>query len=136
MEKLFTLVNPELALMGFELIELDFAGGSLRITIDKPSGVSLDDCVAASRRLGLILDASDPIEGRYRLEVSSPGLNRRLKSAREYEYFSGRKAKVQTAQGVMRGTIRGLKGEQLILEVDGEEVAVPLGDIMKANLDF
>jgi ribosome maturation factor RimP len=136
MDKIFTMANTELSMMGFELIDLEFAGKSLRLTIDKPGGVTLGDCVSVTRRVGLLLDAEDPIESNYRLEVSSPGLNRRLKTAREFEHFSGRRAKVQTDQGIFRGTITALKGENVIFEVEGSEVSVGLSDIIKANLDF
>ncbi len=123
-------------MMGFELIELEFAGKSLRLTIDKPGGVTLDDCVSVNRRVSMLLDEQDPIESAYRLEVSSPGLNRKLKTAREFEHFSGRKAKVQTSEGIIRGTIKALKGENVIFDIDGSEVSVGLNDIIKANLDF
>jgi ribosome maturation factor RimP len=136
MDRLYTMVNPELAMMGFDLIELEFAGKSLRLTIDKPGGVTLDDCVSVNRRVSLLLDAEDPITGSYRLEVSSPGLNRRLKTVREFEHFSGRKVKVLTAGGILRGTITGIRGETVLLEVDGAEMSVGLSDIIKANLDF
>jgi len=136
MDKLFTIVNTELSMMGFDLIDIEYIGKSLRLTIDKPGGVTLGDCVSVTRRVGLLLDAEDPIESKYRLEVSSPGLNRKLKTAREFEYFSGRRAKVQTDQGIFRGTITALKGENVIFEVEGSEVSVGLSDIIKANLDF
>ncbi len=130
------MVNPELAMMGFELIDVEFAGKSLRLTIDKPGGVTLDDCVSVNRRVSMLLDAEDPIESAYRLEVSSPGLNRKLKNPREFEHFSGRRVKVQTSEGIFRGTIKTLKGEIVIFEVDGSDVSVGLNDIIKANLDF
>jgi len=136
MDKIFKLVNTELSMMGFELIDLEFAGKSLRLTIDKPGGVTLGDCVSVTRRVGLLLDAEDPIESKYRLEVSSPGLNRKLKTAREFEHFSGRRAKVQTCEGIFRGTITALRGENVIFDVEGSEVSVGLSDIIKANLDF
>jgi ribosome maturation factor RimP len=136
MDKLFKLVNTELSMMGFELIDLEFVGKSLRLTIDKPGGVTLGDCVLVTRRVGLLLDAEDPIESKYRLEVSSPGLNRKLKTAREFEHFSGRRAKVQTGEGIFRGTITALKGENVIFDVEGSEVSVGLSDIIKAYLDF
>lgn len=135
-ERLVNMVSPELAMMGFELIELDFTGNSLRLTIDKPGGVSMDDCVAVNRRVSLILDTEDPIESSYRLEVSSPGLTRRLKTPREFEHFSGRTVKVQTARGTIRGTLRGLDGSSVILDVDGTDVSMDMKDIIKANLDF
>jgi ribosome maturation factor RimP len=136
MDKIFAMANTELSMMGFELIDLEFIGKNLRLTIDKPGGVSLGDCVSVTRRVSLLLDAEDPIESNYRLEVSSPGLNRKLKTAREFEHFSGRRAKVQTAEGIFRGTITALKGENVIFEVEGSEVSVGLSDIIKANLDF
>lgn len=136
MDKLFTLVNPELAMMGFELIELEFSGKSLRLTIDKPGGVTLDDCVSVNRRISFLLDTEDPIDGSYRLEISSPGLNRKLKTERDFEHFSGRKAKIQVADGIVRGTIKGLTEGKVILNVDGSEVCVEFSDIIKANLDF
>jgi ribosome maturation factor RimP len=136
MDKILDMANTELSMMGFELIDLEFAGKSLRLTIDKPGGVTLGDCVSVTRRVGLLLDAEDPIESRYRLEVSSPGLNRKLKTAREFEHFSGRRVKVQTAEGIFRGTIMALKGDNVVFEVDGSEVSVGLSNIIKANLDF
>lgn len=123
-------------MMGFELIDIDFSGNTLRLTIDKPSGVSLDDCVVVNRRVGFLLDVQDPIEGSYRLEVSSPGLNRKLKSIKEFEHFSGRKARVQTKEGMYRGIIKGLMGDVVILDVDGVEIQLAQKDIIKANLDF
>jgi len=135
-EQVKAMVSPELAMMGYELIAIDFPGNTLRLTIDKPGGVSLADCVAVNRRIGLLLDTEDPIQGSYRLEVSSPGLNRRLKSTKEFEYFSGRKVKVQTKENIFRGVIKGLHGDAVILDVDGAEIPVVLKDITKANLDF
>ena len=136
MDKIFAMANTELSMMGFELIDLEFVGKSLRLTIDKPGGVTLGDCVSVTRRVSLLLDAEDPIESKYRLEVSSPGLNRKLKTAREFEHFSGRRAKVQTDEGIFRGTIMALKGENVIFDVEGSEISVELSDIIKANLDF
>ncbi len=130
------LISPEISLMGYELLEIDFSGGVLRLTIDKPGGVTLDDCVAVNRRVGMILDAQDPIDGSYRLEVSSPGLTRRLKTPKDFEYFSGRMAKVQTKEGTVKGIIRGLAEDKVLLDVDGSEVLLQMQDIIKANLEF
>jgi ribosome maturation factor RimP len=135
-EQVKSMVSPELAMMGYDLIDIDYSGNTLRLTIDKPGGVSLDDCVAVNRRVGLLLDALDPIPGRYKLEVSSPGLNRKLKSAKEFEHFTGRKVKVQTKEGIVRGTIKQLKDDKVLLDIDGAEFPVVLKDIIKANLDF
>lgn len=131
------LVAPEIALMGYELIDLDFTGGVLRLTIDKPGGVTLDDCVAVNRRVSLLLDSQDPIKGSYRLEVSSPGLTRRLKTLKEFDHFTGRRVKIQTKEGIVRGTIKGLAGDnELFIDSDGSEIMLHMQDIIKANLEF
>ena len=131
------LVAPEIALMGFELIELDFTGGILRLTIDKPGGVTLDDCVSVNRRVSLLLDSQDPIKGSYRLEVSSPGLTRRLKTLKEFDHFTGRRVKIHTKEGIVRGTIKGLAGDnELFIDIDGSEILLHMQDIIKANLEF
>ncbi len=135
-ERISGIISPEVALMGFELIEMEFSGGVLRLTIDKPGGVTLDDCVTVTRRIGLLLDTRDPISSSYKLEVSSPGLNRRLKSRKDFEYFSGRKAKIQTNEGTVKGIIKGLAGDEVLLDVEGSDVSLHLSDIVKANLDF
>ncbi|HPA83856.1 MAG TPA: ribosome maturation factor RimP [Deltaproteobacteria bacterium] len=135
-KEIYKLISPEIAVMGFELIEVDFSGGALRLTIDKPGGVTIDDCVSVNRRVSLLLDTRDPIEGSYRLEVSSPGLNRRLKTPGEFEHFAGRKVKVQTKEGTYRGIIRGLAGEAVLIDVEGTELKFSFEDIQKANLEF
>jgi len=131
------LVAPEIALMGYELLELALNGGILRLTIDKPGGVTLDDCVAVNKRVSLLPDSQDPIKGSYRLEVSSPGLTRRLKTLKDFEYFAGRKVKIRTKEGVVRGTIKGLAGDNVcLLDIEGSEILLQLQDIIKANLEF
>ncbi len=130
------ILSPEVSSMGFELLDIDFSGGSLRLTIDKPGGVTLDDCVSVNRRASLLLDTSDPIKSSYRLEVSSPGLNRRLKTKKDFEYFSGRGAKILTKEAKIKGIIKGLAGDTVLLDTDGSEVSINMKDIIKANLDF
>jgi len=122
--------------MGYELMDIDFSGGVLRLTIDKPGGVFLDDCVVVNRRVGLLLDTKDPIDGPYRLEVSSPGLTRRLKTLKDFEYYTGRSAKIHTKEGIVKGTIRGLAQDKVLLDIDGSEVLFQMQDIIKANLEF
>lgn len=134
--KVSTQVASEVAAMGYDLIEVSFAQGLLRLTIDTPQGVSLDDCVAVTRRVGLLLDAEDYIPGRYRLEVSSPGLTRRLTSRQEFEHFIGRAIKVIRKQGETRGVLKEVDAEGILVETDGATETVPFGDIVRANLDF
>lgn len=130
----------------YELVEVEFLREQgrrvLRVTIDKPGGIQLADCEKVNKALDGYLDEKDPIEGSYNLEVSSPGVERPLKKRADYERFAGREARVYTYAPIIRGSkklegvLRGLQGEELLLEVAGEEVAIPLDRISKAHLVF
>ncbi|MGH9779813.1 MAG: ribosome maturation factor RimP [Candidatus Acidiferrales bacterium] len=130
---------------GLELVNLEWAGplgrGVLRLIIDRPDGaVSHRDCEAMSRQLGALLDVGDLVEGRYTLEVASPGLDRRLYKPADYDRFRGRRVKVrlrQPAPGLGRkfqARLEGLAGGVVSFEVDGQAVQVPYDDIDAVNL--
>ena len=130
---------------GLELVTLEWAGpvgrGVLRLIIDRPDGaVSHRDCEAMSRQLGTLLDVEDLVEGRYTLEVASPGLDRRLYKPADYERFRGRRVKVrlrQPAPGLGRkfqARLEGLAGGVVSFEVNGQAVRVPYDDIDAVNL--
>lgn len=128
---------------GLELIDVEYvkegASWYLRIYIDKPGGIGLDDCQAVSEEVGRKLDELDPIPGNYFLEVSSPGLERPLKRDREYEYFAGREAAVRLFEPVegkkeFTGTLKGLVDGQVVLLVNGTEMSFPRDKISKAHL--
>ncbi|HVL34913.1 MAG TPA: ribosome maturation factor RimP [Burkholderiales bacterium] len=133
------VVEPVVAGMGYELVDLHASkGGLLRLFIDKPGGVSLGDCEAVSRQLSRVLE----VEGvaYERLEVSSPGLDRPLRKARDFARFAGRKAEVRMrfADGGGRrrfvGVLRGVQADRVSLDVDGTEVALALEGIERARL--
>ena len=130
---------------GLELVTLEWAGpvgrGVLRLIIDRPDGaVSHRDCEAMSRQLGTLLDVEDLVEGRYTLEVASPGLDRRLYKPADYERFRGRRVKVRLrkpAPGLGRkfqARLEGLAGGVVSFEVNGQAVQVPYDDIDAVNL--
>lgn len=147
------LVDPILNDSGLECVDLEFKREGhdqvLRILIDKPDGVSLDDCINVSREVSAILEVEDPISKAYRLEVSSPGLDRPLKRAEDFERFSGQSVKVKTCTMIdpdgrgykrktFRGELLGLTDEGIcILQTDkkGGNVVLPLSEIAKANLE-
>lgn len=119
----------------------------LRLFIDKPEGVTLDDCAAVSRELSEILDVEDVIREHYMLEVSSPGLNRPLKKEADYERYAGRLVKVRTfelladEEGNRRktflGDLVGLSDGVVTLTLrEGQLARIPLDKIAKANLEF
>jgi len=126
--------------MGYELIDVQASngGGLLRLFIDKPGGVTLDDCAAASRHLTRVL----AVEGidYERLEVSSPGLDRPLRKEADFARFAGQKADVRmrtpdaTGRRKFVGVLRGAEAGQVSMELDGRVIALALDDLDKARL--
>jgi ribosome maturation factor RimP len=142
-ERLFELLEPALAAMGFELADIDAhlgRRGLLRLYIDRQGGVTVDDCQRVSEQIGALLDVEDPLPGSYVLEVSSPGFDRRLRTLAHFERFSGENAKVELRDarhdGRRRftGRIVRVEGSDVLLEVDGELTRLPFGDIAVARL--
>lgn len=131
---------------GLELVHAEVAGPEgkpiLRIFIDKPEGVTHEDCAEVSLHVGTILDVEDFIHAAYTLEVSSPGLERGLYKRQDYERFAGSLAKMKSrvpinGQRNFRGRIVGVEGENVIFEdKTSGRVAVPLESIVKANLEI
>lgn len=134
------MVQPVVAGMGYELVDVQASNGGrlLRLFIDKPGGVGLEDCAAVSRQLSRVFE----VEGidYERLEVSSPGLDRPLRKAADFARFCGRKAEVRMrtpdATGRRRfvGVLRGAEAGQVQMELDGQTVALELEAIERARL--
>lgn len=131
---------------GLELVAAEWAGsdrqGVLRITIDRPEeGVSHRDCQVVSEQVGIILDVEDLVPGRYRLEVASPGLDRKLYKPADYERYRGRRVKVRLKQrlpelGGRRFTAQldGLADGVVSFQLDGQTLRVPYENIDTVNL--
>ncbi len=138
------LFEPVIQSMGYELVGIEFQGstqhGTLRVYIDHENGIGVDDCVAISRQISAILDVEEPIQQAYDLEVSSPGINRPLFKARDYEQFSGHSAKIKMAvpwQGRknFKDVLQGVTDSKFVqILVDNEDYELPISDIVKANL--
>ena len=130
---------------GLELVHAEVAGPEnkpiVRIFIDKPAGVTHEDCSEVSLHLGTILDVEDFIHSSYTLEVSSPGLERGLYKQADYERFAGSLAKIKTKRLIgnqrnFRGRLVGLDGNEVIFEdKTSGRVTIPLEAIVKANLE-
>ena len=142
-ERLVALTEPLLAQLGYELIALEFASGHghgvLRIFIDKPTGVGLDDCERVSHEVSALLDVEDPIPSAYTLEVSSPGEDRVLAKRAHFERFVGRRVWLELTvprAGRRRytGTLLAVDEAGVTLEVDRDRVSVPFAEIGKARL--
>ena len=130
---------------GVELVHAEVAGPDnkpiVRVFIDKPQGVTHEDCSEVSLHIGTILDVEDFIHASYTLEVSSPGLERGLYKRADYERFAGSQAKLKIRQPIagqrnFRGTLAGVEGENVIFEDrTSGRVLIPLNLITKANLE-
>ena len=115
---------------------------AVRIFIDKPGGVTHEDCSLVSHHVGTILDVEDFVSSAYTLEVSSPGLERGLYKLADYEHFAGREAKVKTKEAIngqrnFRGRIVAVEGDKVVFEdITNGRVNVPFASIAKANLEI
>ena len=139
-----SMVTPILQEMDLELVDVHYrreqGGWILRLIIDRENGVTLDDCTAVSREVSQLLDIEDIIEQVYNLEVSSPGLDRPLKSMGDFQRFTGRKAKVTTREPIQGnqvfiGRINKVEDELIILEVGQQELSIPFSEVARARLE-
>jgi ribosome maturation factor RimP len=142
-ERLVALIEPVLAQLGYELVELEYAAGRsqavVRLFIDRPAGVGVDDCERVSREVAALLDVEDPIPSAYTLEVSSPGFDRILKTPAHFERFVGSRVFVElklprAGRRRYTGTLQAVNASGVELEVDRQKVEVPFGEIGKARL--
>src|SRR5262245_35106618 len=140
------LIQDVIEGQGYELVDAEFKGAGkssvLRIFIDSPSGISHRDCELVSEQVGTVLDVEDLIPFSYTLEVSSPGLERKLVKESDFNRFGGKLARIQTRiplrqQKVFRGRLQGLSEGKVRLELPkGDFLEIPLDVIQEARLEF
>ncbi len=140
------LVQPLLEAQGVELVDLEFnrprrGRGTLRLFLDRPGGITLEELARLSRVAGELLDVHDFIAVSYNLEVSSPGLTRELKKPADYQRYVGRLARITTrapwkGRQVHRGILQGLENEEVFLKEGPEVHRIPLKEIARARLDL
>lgn len=138
--RLEQIVLPVLRDHALTLVDLEWRprGGrrALVIFVDRPGGVGIGDCERVSRELGDVLDVSGLIEASYDLEVSSPGLDRQLRSEREFRWAIGKRVRCWLAGGrEVRGRLAEVAPERLVLDHEGERVELERGSVTKARLD-
>ncbi len=157
--RLISIVEPVLEAAGYELVDLRFTleqgGWTLRVAVDLPldentdphevpsDRVDLSDCEEISRELSAVLDVEDPIPQAFSLEVSSPGIDRPLRTAKHYKYFAGSDAKIQLATPMQlpsgerrnfRGILGGVEDDKVVIECEGVVYRLPIDDIEQAKL--
>lgn len=135
--RLAEIVTPVIEGLGFELVRLRLQGGktaTLQIMADRPEGgIVVDDCAAISTAVSAALDVEDPIEDKYTLEVSSPGIDRPLTRLKDFDVWEGYEARIETAEPIdgrkrFKGILRGTEGDEALIEIEdqGEEVVIGL----------
>jgi ribosome maturation factor RimP len=138
------LIEPTLHDMGFELVRVLMSGGqrpTLQVMVERvdQEPVTLDQCAEVSHALSAVLDVADPLPGAYRLEVTSPGLDRPLVRPADYERFAGFEVRLETELPIegrrrFRGRLLGLAGDQVRLALPEGETSIPFDAIKKAKL--
>lgn len=141
--QIWRLAEPLCLSEGLELVFVEYqreqGGRTLRLYLDKPGGVTLDDCAAVSRQLGDILDVSLETDAPYRLEVSSPGLKRPVAKLEDFKRYRGRRVKIRTRRAVhgqknFTGTLAEAGAAEISLKIRDEEIRLAFTDIAKAQL--
>jgi len=157
--RLITIVEPVCQAAGYELVDLRFlleqGGWTLRVAVDRPLDENMDPaevptervdliaCENLSRELSAVLDVEDPIPQAFQLEVSSPGIDRPLRTAEHFRYFAGSEAKIQLAAPLhldagerrnFKGILQGIEDGHVMIECDGAAFRLPLDDIEHAKL--
>lgn len=130
--------------LGFELVDVELKGGRqhqmLRVYIDSPQGITVDDCAQVSRQLSAVLDVEDPFPGAYTLEVSSPGLDRPLVTPADFRRFQGEMIKVKLLRPLagdrrnFTGRLLATHEDRITIDVDGEQVDLPFDAFERARL--
>jgi ribosome maturation factor RimP len=142
-DQVWALAGPVCDSAALEVIHVEFrpeqAGRILRLYIDGPDGVTLDDCAWVSRQLSDLFDVALECDLPYQLEVSSPGSERPLSRKCDFEAFTGRMARIKTTEPIdgrrnHKGVLAGVSEEMLQLTLDGCSVDIPLRTVVKANL--
>lgn len=145
MNRIRSLVNEVTEAAGYELVDVELRGGGpqrvLRVFIDQPAGITHEDCERVSRELGCVLDVEDLIPSAYTLEISSPGLERKLSKPQDFARFSGHRIRVRTrepreGQKVFRGRLEGIEDGRIRLTPEsGDALDIPLASVREARLE-
>lgn len=141
--KEWQLIEPVVSSMGYELVAIErlrqAKHETLRVYIDKPEGINVDDCAAVSHQLSGVLDVEELISRAYDLEISSPGLNRPLFKMEDFQRFTGQDTKIRLIMPLdgrrnFKGTIIGVEGNNVLVQVDQQRFELPFDQIEQARL--
>jgi len=147
-DDLSRLIRPAIEALGFEFVGLEYLSNPknrlVRIYIDRePEGISVDNCAEVSNEVSALLDVEDPVSGHYSLEVSSPGVERPLFEPEHYRRFIGERARIHLfapmeddtgSRRKLTGRIVDADDQRVVMEVEGDNVAVSFDEVRRANL--
>lgn len=142
-KSLLEAMEPRAASEGVEIVTVEIAGAkrapTIRVYIDAEGGVSFDELARTQAWIGELMDEIDPFPGAYMLEVSSPGIDRPLRTPEHFERFSGEEASVKTrgpidGRSSFTGTLAGTRDGAVLMVVDGAELSIPFDAIKRARL--
>jgi len=136
-ERVRSLAEPVLARYGADLVELQVKRGRtqlVRVVADREDGIDLDTCARVSEEVSRLLDAEDPIPGRYTLEVTSPGLNRPLQTPADFRRNAGRRVRIVLARAQHEGIVKEVQDDSVTIATDRGDERIPLAEIAKAKL--
>ncbi len=142
-EALYRLAGPVVESLGYELVGIELLpqprGSLLRVYIDRPGGVTLDDCERVSHQLSGVFEVEEPVRGPYTLEISSPGFDRPLFRLEDFERFAGRRVRIRmqvprAGRRKYTGVIVGIEGDEVVLDEEGERHRLRYADMDQARL--
>ncbi len=142
-QQVVSVIEPVVSGLGYELVGAEFGqaenGTTLRVYIDKPEGIVMEDCATVSRQLNAVLDVEDTIKSAYLLEVSSPGVDRPLFTEVHFEAHVGEQVKIRLGDGVggrrnFKGQLVGVKEGIATVEVDGIDYDLAVTDVDQAHI--
>jgi len=141
--KLLQLLEPVVTALGYDLWGFEYLSSgrhsTLRVYIERPEGILVEDCERVSRQISSVMDVEDPIQGEYTLEVSSPGMDRPLYTADQYARFAGEEINVRLkvpyeGRRKYKGRLVGVEGDEVVMAVENHEYLFPIDTIDKANV--
>jgi ribosome maturation factor RimP len=136
-EQVRSLAEAAAGRNGAEIVEVSVRRGRtqlVRVVVDRPGGIDLETCARVSEGLSRLLDADDTIAGSYTLEVTSPGLNRPLRTVQDFRRALGRNVRIVLAMGQHEGTLEEVGEDRVVVATGSERVNVPIADIAKAKV--
>jgi ribosome maturation factor RimP len=142
-QQLVDMLETTIGALGFDLWGVEYQSQGrhslIRVYIDSPRGINVDDCAAVSQQVGSILDVEDPITGEYTLEVSSPGMDRLLFKLEQYSGYVGEVVELRLrspyeGRRKYKGILKGIEGDDIVIHVDDHEYLLPHGAIEKARV--